>query len=211
MGTNGWNLEHRGFRSGFLSALATSRVVNLLGTRIHCSLLFYFQPLLRSVITLQWKERSSKYQRFCSCSLCTTHSFSPASAPWTTSSHLLWWEWIWKVQVKEKNSQVMLCFLGIYLVCGPQSWRLQVFRVVPPYFPLLAPFESQRVNCFLVSVLQPLLLAIDKNCNEFGLSFLLLSQQEFYFQSKLSIIFKNLLFIYSSYLFISHLVAQNLR
>lgn len=74
---------------------------------------------------------------------------------------------------------VMLCLLGTCLVCGPQCLlrlQLQSTAAPPPPFFTVAPFESQGANCFFVLVLYPSLLAIDKNCNKFGLSSALLSQ-----------------------------------
>lgn len=46
--------------------------------------------------------------------------------------------------------------------------RLHVFT--PFLLSIAAASESQEANRFLVSVFYPLLLAIDRNCNEFGLS-----------------------------------------
>lgn len=39
-----------------------------------------------------------------------------------------------------------------------------------PPFSSVAPFESQGANCFLATVLYPPLLAVDRQCSEFGLS-----------------------------------------
>lgn len=154
------------------------------------------------------KNESSKHQLSWSSSWYITHSFPPTSVLWTTSNHYGGNEF--GSQSSRKKFSGNAPFAGHLFSMWVSVLKAAGLHSSLPFIPL-ALLESQGENCFLVWVLYPPVLAIDRNRYQFGLSSLLLSQQESCFQYKLSVIFqKPTLYLYIC-LFISYLVLQKLR